>query len=741
MAQSEELERDLGLWSVVAISMGAMIGSGIFILPGLAMAEAGPSVVLAFVVAGLLVLPAAVSIAELGTAMPEAGGDYIFIERGMGPAAGTIAGLGTWLMLMFKGALALVGGMFYLLVVVQLPSAEAVAITVGVVLILVNVIGVKQTGGLQTVMVVVMVIILAGFIGVTVGRVEGAQFEPFLAEGTAGLMSATAMVLISYGGVTKVAAVAEEIEDPGRNLPLGLLLSLFVTTGIYALIVFVLVGTIDADELEGSNIPMVDAVEPFFGFLGVILIVTAAMLALVSTANAGILTASRYPFALSRDNLLPELFAAVSDRFHTPVVAIGITGGAMLFIILALPVEEIAKTAGAFQIVVYILVCLALIAFRQRGPAWYDPEFTSPLYPWIQLFGVVSGVFILTQMDTLPLIGGVGIVVLGGLFYLGYGRQRVERTGLVGEALIETVEPGEATPEERPFRIVVPIASTERERELLQLAAANAADREDAEIVAMNVVKVPTQTSLAQEVSYEQERIERQQALLDEAREIAEELGIGLRTRAIVGRDVAEVVLDVIDDEDADVVVMGWSGTHSRREHILGSNIDRVIERAPCEVTLVRPTDERVGDVVVFVGEGPYSTIAVRQATAFVRNEEGATLTLVNVQRPDGDRSEEELREAGRALLEETAQAADVEVPYDTEVVVDEDVPAVLVSTARGYDTVCLGATRAGSVERFLSGTIPDRLGEQVDGTIVVVRGEDRPTRTLRRAIRRRLHL
>jgi len=740
---SEELERDLGVWSVIAISMGAMIGSGIFILPGLAMAEAGPSVILAFVVAAILVVPAAVSIAELGTAMPEAGGDYIFIERGMGPGAGTIAGLGTWLMLMFKGALALVGGMLYLAPVfaqfgltVTEFELEVIAVVVGLLLIGINVVGVKQTGGLQKLLVVGMLAILGGFVGLTLSNVDGGSYEPFFAEGTVGLFGATAMVLISYGGVTKVAAVAEEIENPGRNLPLGLLVSLALTTALYALIVFVLVGTVDAGTLMGSETPMVDGVEPHFGFLGVALIVVAAMFALVSTANAGILTASRYPFALSRDRLFPEQFASVSGRFHTPVTAILTTGGAMLFIILALPVEEIAKTAGAFQIVVYILVCLSLIAFRRRDPDWYDPEFHSPAYPWVQLFGVGSGLFIITQMDLLPIVGGVGIVVVGGLWYLFYGRPRVDRTGLVGEAIVDTVEPTEEPNGGKPHRIVVPIADPETQRGLVRIAAANAAAHDDAEIVLVNVLTVPDQTSLAQEVVHERERIERQQALLAEAEGIVEGFDVGLRTRSIVGRDVGETILHVLEVERADGVVMGWSGTRKRRHRVLGSNIDRVIERAPCEVTLVREGGDAVGDVVVFVDEGPHSRAAVGQAARLVRAG-GDSLTLINVQSA-GDDDPEALRERGRAIVEEHAEIVGLE-GYDAEVIVADDVEASLVSAAAEYDTTYMGASTRSSVERVFSGAIPDRVGDQVSGTLVLVRGGESVNRSLRSAIGRRL--
>ncbi len=751
---SEELERDLGLPSVVAISMGAMIGSGIFVLPGIAMAEAGPAVILAFVIAAVLVLPAALSIAELGTAMPEAGGDYIFIERGLGPGAGTIAGLGTWLMLMFKGALALIGGMFYVealralptvtvdlpvdLIIlggsIALPGVEMLAITIGVILIVVNIVGVKQTGGLQTIMVAVMLLIMAGFVLFTAGNIDFDSYDGFFVEGSAGLLAGTAMVLISYGGVTKVAAVAEEIENPGRNLPLGLLASLIFTTALYALIVFVLVGVVEGEALAGTATPMVDAIEPFYGFLAVMLIVLAAMLALISTANAGILTASRYPFALSRDRLLPAVFGRVNHRLHTPDLAIIITGGAMLLIILALPVEEIAKTAGAFQIIVYILVNVALIAFRVRDPIWYEPDFLAPGYPWIQLFGVVSGLGILSQMDTLPLIGGVGFVVLGSIWYVVYGRPRVDREGIIGEAVAETIEPETAT--ETPYRIVVPVTNPETERQLLWMAAALAAEHPDAEIIATNVLTVPDQTSLAQDVAFEAERVERQNRLLAAAMEAAEELGVGVRTHAIVGRDVAEAILHVIEEERADLLILGWHGERRLREFILGSTIDPLVSGAPCEVVLVKRERPTIGDTIAFVGPGPYAATVAQRAWSLVRSADDASLTLAHILEEDGPEDTDDERD----IPSEVAEGAGIDPESFATIVRRTDDPEeTMLDLANEYETVVMGAARLGSIEQAVFGTLPERVGERVDGNVLIVRGEDDAPRSIRRSIIRRL--
>lgn len=662
--------------------------------------------------------------------MPEAGGDYIFIERGLGPAAGTIAGLGTWLMLMFKGALALVGGMFYLEAVIALPGVESVALVIGTILILVNIFGVKQTGGLQVIMVIVMVIILAIFIAVSIANIEYSQFTPFYNEGTSGLIAATVMVLISYGGVTKVAAVAEEIDNPDRNLPLGLMLSLIVTTALYALIVFVLVGLIEGEALAGSNIPMVDAVEPFFGTIGVVLIVLAAMLALISTANAGILTASRYPFALSRDKLIPELFAYVSNKTNTPVIAIIVTGGAMLAIILLLPVEEIAKTAGSFQIVVYILVNVALIAFRVRKPEWYSPKFKSPAYPWIQIFGILSGLFLLTQMDTLPIIGGVGIFIFGILWYLYYGRKRAgNRESVISEAITTTIE---SEPEvDVPYRIVLPIAKPTNQHNLLRLASSIASTRDNAEIICVNVIVVPDQTSLAQEIEYDKERIQKQEQLFAEVRKASRELNFRLKTKAVIGRNVSHIVLETIREEHANEVILGWKGRKKKREFILGSNIDPIVKNSPCRVTLIKPASQEIGKTVTFVGTGPNSINAVKRAYELVTQEPDTKLTLINVQHKDQDLSDEQLINKGQQLIRQVITDSDVnDARIDSEVLLSYDPEKTLLETAEKFDTVCIGASRSSTLERALFGTLPEHLGEHFNGNVIIIRGRERSLRS-----------
>ena len=425
------LERDLGLPAVLAISMGAMIGSGIFILPALAYGVVGPAVVLVYVLAGLLVLPAALSQSELATAMPKAGGAYLYIERGMGPLLGTVAGLGTWFSLTFKSALALVGGVPYVLLLFAVPEAWVTPLALGLAAVLVgiNLLGAKQTGLTQVAVVGLMLVALAWFAVGGSRSVDPGSFAPFARGGLGGLLAATGLVFVSYAGVTKVASLAEEIERPDRNIPLGIVGSLVVTTALYALVVAVMVGVVPGDELAGSLTPMALAAERSLGDLGVAAVVLAAILALVSTANAGVLSASRYPFAMARDRLVPDTLGSVSDRLGTPSTAITATGAVVLVLVAFVPIAEIAKLASAFQFLVFALVNLAVIVFREGG-AEYDPSFRSPLYPWVQLFGAGSSLLLVTQMGLVPL-AGAGLIVAGGVaWFLLYGRPRVDREGV-----------------------------------------------------------------------------------------------------------------------------------------------------------------------------------------------------------------------------------------------------------------------------------------------------------------------
>jgi len=441
-----DLERSLGLYSTTMISVGAMVGSGIFVLPALGFKKAGPAVVGAYVLAALVVLPSALSKAEMATAMPESGGTYLYIDRALGPLAGTVAGAGAWFSLVFKSSFALMGLGAYLLLLAPVGQQAVTVVALGLATLVVglNVSGTKLSGSVQAVVVSVVVVGLAGYVLAAVPAVEPARFEPALTHGSEGVVTAAAFVFVSYAGVTKVASVAEEVAEPDRNLPRAILGSLALMTVVYVAVVAAVVGLNDPDTLthggpsNGASLtPMADGAAELFGGLAVGVVAVLAVVALVSMANAGVLAASRFPLAMSRDDLLPSPLGRIDDRFLTPRNAVLLTGLVLVALIAFVPVVELAKLASAFQILVFSIINVALIAFREADLPGYDPAFRSPGYPWVQLFGVGAGGLLLTRMGTLPLLGAVGIVAGGLVVYLLYGRQRADREGALAVLLAD----------------------------------------------------------------------------------------------------------------------------------------------------------------------------------------------------------------------------------------------------------------------------------------------------------------
>ena len=425
------LARSLGLRHVFVLSTGAMLSSGLFLLPGLAAADAGASAVLAYALAGVVAVPAMLSVAELSTAMPRAGGAYYFLVRAYGPAVGTFSGMATWLSLVLKDAFALVGMSAYLNIVLDVPAKPlAVVLIAGFTII--NILGTRASAGVQMLLVGFVLAVMGWFIAVGLPRVGGGDggMEPFFADGTGGLISVVGLVFVSYGGLTKVASAAEEINDPSRNIPLGMGLSLLVSTALYTLGVLVAVAVVPPSLLHDDLAPIYSAAEDVMPTAGAVLVVVAALAAFSSATNAGILAAARYPLAMSRDRLVGERLGRL-NRFNTPAWGVAVTGAGMAVVVLALDVAAIAKVASAFVLLTLALVNSAVLVLRASRIASYAPGFTAPLFPYLQLAGIAIDLYLIVELGPVALLLTGASVVVGVAWYVFYGRTRSMHGGAI----------------------------------------------------------------------------------------------------------------------------------------------------------------------------------------------------------------------------------------------------------------------------------------------------------------------
>lgn len=432
------LERDLSLPKVVAIACGAML-SGIFVLPGYAHNLTGPAVYLAFLVAGVLFIPAAISKAEMATALPESGGDFVFIDRAFGPLMSTITGLGTWFTLILKSAFSLVGISSYLIVLFPIDQSYALLISIGIGtgLVFVNCFESKHVGQVQSYLVLTSFLVLGLFVERGSQITDPLYYSELFTHGPVGFFSAVSFLFVSYAGVTKIVSAAEEIKNPGRNIPLGIVISLAVMTTLYLLVSFVYVGVI-APDVHGKyapgiykNAPLAQAASKILGVWGEQLLSIIAVIALASMANAGILASSRYPFAMARYDELPARFSKVNPSLSTPLISVLTTGAILIGSIIVLPVLQLAKLASVFLLIIFGILNASVILFRESDIEWYNPEFKSPFYPYLQYTGILISLSLIPFLGYMGMLSAVGLVSLGSGWYFLYVRDRVTRHSLL----------------------------------------------------------------------------------------------------------------------------------------------------------------------------------------------------------------------------------------------------------------------------------------------------------------------
>lgn len=428
------LKKQLGFFGVFSIAAGAMISSGLFVLPGLAFAKAGPSMIISYFLAGLLMVPSMLSCAELATAMPKSGGSYFFVERSLGSIMGTFAGLANWLAIALKATFAMVG--IGTLATIISPGSSDITVKLCaaaacLLFLFINLLSVKETGRLQIGLVIMLIAILIVFIVKAVPFVRPQQYSPFAPSGVKNIFVVAGMVFVSFGGLTKVIDISEEVRNSSRDIPWGMFTAFVVVNILYLLVVFAVVGTLEPTVLRGSLAPIALAAKAVIGVGGEIFIGLAAFLAFATTANAGLLSASRTPMAMSRDGLVPKFLSRSGRKFHTPHFSLLLTAGFMLIVIFTLSIENLIKTASTMLIVMFVLMNISVVIMRHSGIQGYRPTFKAPFTPWMQIATIVIYLFLIFEMGDMPLALTGTFAIIAMVWYLFYVQRRIDRQSAI----------------------------------------------------------------------------------------------------------------------------------------------------------------------------------------------------------------------------------------------------------------------------------------------------------------------
>ena len=760
----DELAKDLGLLSALAVGIGTMIGAGIFVLPGVAAREAGPIVVISFLIGGAIAMVNALSVSELGTAMPKAGGAYYYINRALGPMFGSISGMGDWMGLAFASAFYCIGFGGYLAdvldgTVVPIPGLgdlallptialgplvlsdiQIGAVLAGIAFVTVNYIGAKETGGVQTVIVTLLLGILTVF---AIAGFFSFEWSTVLVDdsvaplGYSELLPGTALVFVSYLGYAKIATIGEELKNPGRNLPIAIIGSVAIVMVIYAILVGLMVGIIPYDSISDET-PMSHASEIVFegnlGAIGVVSITFAALLATASSANASILASARINFAMGRDKIVTDWLNEIHPRFATPYRSIAVTGAMILLFIVVLggDLEVLSKAASVLHLVVYALINVALIVFREADVPEYDPDFTVPFYPITPILGGVLSLGLIAFMNTIEIALGLAFVIGAVAWYGIYARHETDREGVLSNYILSRSEemPDAAVSAANvakpsggnDYTVVVPVSNPRTESQLLSLASV-VAKANDGIVKAVHIVEVPDQTPLAEGSEHVQRIDEESQTLMKRVRASTETLDVPVDVHTVVSHRSFEEVFDVARREEADTVVMGWGSDRPWTAGRAERPLDELTHDLPCDFLVLNDRGLETDRVLVPTAGGPDSDLSA-EVSRYLRDQFDSEITLLYV-------ADEQSEAEGEAFLTEWAADHDLE---DASIRIDTgDVEDAIATAAEDHSLLIIGATERGLLARLLRGSLAYDVVNEVDCSVLLA---ERPTK---RSLRDRL--
>ncbi|WP_144903245.1 amino acid permease [Halobellus captivus] len=726
MSGEEELAKDLGPLAALTIGVGTMIGAGIFVLPGAAVEQAGPLAAGAFVLGGGIALLTALSASELGTAMPKSGGAYYYINHALGPLFGSIAGWGNWMGLAFASAFYMVGFGQYVTTFLPVPSlslggftlsaVKIVAIAGGGLFIFVNYVGAKETGRLQNIIVITLVGILAVFTTFGLMNANLSSLTPIVPpeKGISPLLPVTGLIFVSYLGFVQITSVAEEIKDPGKNLPRAVIGSVLIVTTVYALVLLTILAAVDNSLVAGNDTAVVDVARILIGPVGAAAMLFGGLLATASSANASILASSRINFAMGRDSIVSKELNEIHPRFGTPYRSIGLTGAFILLFIVVADVETLATAGSVLHLIIYGLLNFALIVMRVADPEEYQPDYRIPLYPIVPIAGAIASFALIAFFAPAIILLAAGFAVFAALWYLVYARGKATKQGILGKYILHRSEemPDAAVsaatsvqPDGGDYRVMVPLANPAHETDLITLASAVAKQRSGT-LVAVHIETVPDQTAL--ESAREKWDFSASHNLLDRARADAETFDVPVETHTVLSHQSFEGIFDAAKTYDADLTVMGWGpdshGAPGRAE----TAIDELASALPCDFLVLKNRGFDPSKILLPTAGGPDSDLSAAIVGA-LRQEYGSEVSLLHVAADEA---------AGRAFLEEWAEEHGLS---DSTLIVETgDVEGAIERHARDASMLVVGATERGLLSRLVRGTLVLDVIEEVECSVLL---------------------
>lgn len=720
------LKRQLNLFQTILLGTAGALGSGIFVLTGLAAEVAGPATFIAILIGGLLSFSIAINYSELATIYPETGGAMTYVREAWGKGLlSFLIGSMDSISSTFYCALSAVGFAYSLSVFFPAVPIIPTAIAVILLFIILNILGVTNVGNVQIVMGVALlfafaVFIVAGFIspaGFHFATLfpNGRVFPSIgLATNMGVLMKTVALIYAAYVGFEVIADDAEEVKNPSKNIPIAILFSLGLITIIYSLTVLVTLGTVPWQSIAGSPTALSDAIRVFMPGVGVTIIAMAGMVGALSSINSSMLSATREAFTLGRDGAWPAVLVRLS-RIRVPFAAILLVGVISILITIVGVVDFLSYITSAGYLFVLFFSNLAMIKLRHKYPTIHR-SFKAPWFPLTPIVALLTCVIVIFYSDLDALLFTGLIIGLFTVYY--YSRSSLQ---LWQEAHKRSLSPGR-------WRFVVPYTNPNQMDGLMQLSSVLAEAEKDTNLCLLTVLSVAGSGTIADSDQALEKVKAQSHAILNSFIHYAVDHNVPMYSKMIADCSLADgIISEMKNDNNIKLVFMKWPG-QTQTEYMQRTTLKRLAEEAKMNLAVLK--DRGVHDLrnlLVPVGTGLNSHLAVRLANEITLQEKAFT-TYIRVISPDTD-AESEKDELSYLQEIVITQIGQIPVNASLRLVRADSVQEALIQECgrKDYGLIMIGAAYDLG-EDALFGPVCEAVVEQAPCSVLVVRRHESAT-------------
>lgn len=721
MSNEIELSREMGVFSATMIGVGAMIGAGIFVLTGIAAGTAGPGLMLVFFLNGIVTAFTAMAYAELGSAIPEAGGGYLWIKHSLPSINGFLSGWMSWFAHAVAGSLYALGFGAYFGLLIEtyhlsifglsgLELNKFLAVVIAIIFIYINYMGASETGSIANIVGFIKIMILGVFIvsglySMYYNSSWFSNFNPFLPNGFGGVFMAMGLTFIAFEGYEVIAQTAEEVKNPKKNIPRAVFYSLIIVIPIYLLVALVSIGGLNTDiptwQFLGQHkeLGLIEAAKQFMPF-GTFLLLIAGLVSTMSALNATTFSSTRVSFAMGRDFNLPGIFSKVHHVNRTPYSALFISGALIIIMAVSLPIEDVASAADIMFLLLFMQVNIAVIVIRKKFGKELEYGYKTPFFPIIPILGILSQLFLAVYMFKFSPLGWYVTLVWIGIGFFVYFGYSVKKEKIEKGKIDRYISPGE-------YRIVISLSHLKNVKPLITIGA-GLAKAHGNEIVALHVIAIPRQTFLETGNQF----IKDSQPIFDTAMSTGKELGVSVIKKNVASHNVSEAILEVAQSGKTNLILVGGSESVFRGK--IKQSIPQILMRsADCDVgVFFQKNFKNVKKILVPLGMGEHDhriKIAANLADFF--NAKMTLFTVVN---------DEESIYLVKNMHDEAIKLLNREV--DREIKTAISIEDAILKKSKDYELCIIGPSTEWILSDMLFGSLPDKIVKQSICSVLLIK-------------------